>query len=129
MSRVVLAVALILVAAALILTRQTVRYQYFSVVGPSWNVKAATEGDVRRIDRWTGIPQVWVCRDVDTSRVAGVPPPPSRPPDAGNPESTEAVARTGRYYVALSMWRSAFPSVDAQNLHFTMPICGWEPVR
>lgn len=129
MSRVLLVVSLILVAAVLILMRQTVRYQYVSVVGPSWNVKAATEVGVRRIDRWTGTPQVWVCRDVDTSRVADVPLPPSRPPDAGNPESTEAVARTGQYYIALSMWRSAFPGVDAQNLHFTKPVCGWERAR
>ena len=129
MSRALLALSVILVAAALILMRQTVRYQYFSVAGPSWNVKAATEVGVRRIDRWTGTPQAWVCRDVDTSRVADVPPPPSRPPEAGNPESTEAVARTGQYYIALSIWRSAFPGVNAQNLHFTKPVCGWEPER
>ncbi len=129
MSRVLFAVSLILLAAALIVIGQTTRYQYYSVAGPSWNVRAATEVDARRIDRWTGAPQVWVCRDVDTTRLANVPPPPSRPPDSGNPESTEAVARTGQYYVALSMWRSAFPSVNAQNLHFTTPVCGWERAR
>jgi hypothetical protein len=129
MSRVLLAVSLVLLAAALILIGQATRYQYYSVVGPSWNAKADTEVDVRRIDRWAGTLQVWVCRDVDTNRVADVPPPPGRPPDFGSPQSAEAVARTGQYYVALSMWRSAFPSVDAQNLHFTKPVCRWEAAR
>lgn len=129
MSRVLFAVSLVLLAVAVILIGHATRYEYYSVVGPSWNMRAATEVDVRRVDRWTGAAQVWVCRDIDTSRLANVPPPPSRPPDFGNPESTDAVARTGQYYVALSMWRSAFPSVNAQNLHFTKPVCGWEPAR
>lgn len=129
MSRVLFAVSLVLLAAAAMAIGQSTRYQYYSVVGPSWNVRAATEVDVRRVDRWTGTPQVWVCRDVDTSHLASVPPPPNRPPDFGSPESTEAVARTGQYYVALSMWRSAFPGVNAQNLRFTKPVCGWETAR
>ena len=129
MSRVLLAVSFVLLAAALIVIGQATRYQYYSVVGPSWNAKAATEVEVRRVDRWSGTPQVWVCRDVDTNQVADVPPPPGRPPDFGSAQTTEAVARTGQYYVALSMWRSAFPGVNAQNLHFTKPVCGWEPAR
>jgi hypothetical protein len=129
MSRVLFAVSLLVLAVALILIGRATRYQYYSVAGPSWNVRAATEIDVRRIDRWTGAPEVWVCRDVDTTRLANVPLPPSRPPDFGNPENTEAVARTGQYYVALSMWRSAFPGVNAQNLHLTKPVCGWERAR
>jgi hypothetical protein len=128
MGRALLTVSLTVLAGVLILTGQAMRYQYFSVVGPGWNV-AATEVGVRRVDRWTGTPQEWVCRDVDTNRIADVPPPPSRPPDAGNPESTEAVARTGQYYIALSMWRSAFPSVNAQNLRVMKPVCAWEPDR
>lgn len=129
MSRILFVASIVVLAAAFILVGQATRYGYYSVVGPSWNVKAPTEVDVRRIDRWSGTPQVWACRDVDTGEVASVPPPPSRPPDFGSAQSTEAVARTGQYYVALSMWRSAFPGVNADNLHFTKPICQWEVAR
>lgn len=129
MSRVLFVVSILLLGAALIVTGQATRYEYYSVVGPSWNVKAATAVDIRRVDRWSGTPQVWVCRDVDTGEVASVPQPPSRPPDLGTTQSTEAVARTGQYYVALSMWRSAYPGVNAESLHFTKPVCQWETAR
>ena len=79
MSRALLTASFVLFAAALIVVAAENRYQYFSVVGPSWNGKAGAETDVRRIDRWTGAPQVWVCQDVDTNQVANVPPPPNRP--------------------------------------------------
>ena len=129
MSRILFALSILILAAALVVIGRATRYQYYSVVGPSWNTKITAEVDVRRVDHWTGTPQAWVCRDVDTSEIANVPPPPSRPADLGNPQSTDVVARTGQYYVALSMWRSAFPSVNAENLHVTKPACQWESMR
>lgn len=129
MSRVLLNASLILLAAGLIMTASVNRYQYFSVVGPAWSGKRDADTDYRRIDRWTGTLQAWVCQDVATAQVANVPSPPSKPSDFDSVENTDSVVRTGQYFIELSQWRTAYPRVDPENLHVTRPVCGWEAAR
>jgi hypothetical protein len=130
MSRAFLSASFILVAAALIVVVAENRYQYFSVVGPSWNGKAGAETDIRRIDRWTGAPQVWVCQDVDTNQVANVPPPPAEPSDLDNStERVDTVLKDGGYLLALKAWRGRHPDVNPQTMRVTRPRCGWEVAR
>jgi hypothetical protein len=106
------------------------RYQYFSVVGPSWNAMAGAETDFRRIDRWTGTPQVWVCQDVDTNQAAAVPPPPAEPSEVGAPAETLDVAlRNGGYLIALKAWRANHPNVNPQTMRVTRSHCAWEVAR
>lgn len=130
MSRVFLSAAFVLFAAALLVVAAEHRYQYFSVVGPSWNGKAAAETDLRRIDRWTGAPQVWVCQDVDTTQVANVPPPPAEPSDVGNStDRMDTALRDGGYLLALKAWRGRHPNVNPQTMRVTRPHCAWEVAR
>jgi hypothetical protein len=127
MTRVLLSVAILVLAAALLVVARVSRYQYFSVIGPSWSTRAATEAEVRRVDRWTGKPQVWVCQDIDTGQVANVPRPPTAP-DAGSAPvgDLDAAVRTGAYALALKRWRTTYPNVDPETLRVTKPQCGWE---
>jgi hypothetical protein len=130
LSRVFLSAALFLLAAALIMVAAVNRYQYFSVVGPSWSTMAGAETDFRRIDRWTGTPHVWLCQDVDTSQVASVPPPPAEPPEVGAPAETLDVAlRNGGYLIALKAWRARHPNVNPQTMRVTRSHCTWEVAR
>jgi hypothetical protein len=129
MSRVLWSVSFIFLAVAVLASARVHRYQYFSVVGPSWNDKTDTQTDFRRVDRLTGAVQVWVCQDVDTGQVANVPPPPSRPSDFDRAEDTDSMVQTGRYFIELSAWRTAYPRVDPQNLHITRPACRWNVAR
>jgi hypothetical protein len=130
LSRVLLSAALFVFAAALIMMAAAKRYQYFSVVGPSWSAMAGAETDTRRIDRWTGTPQVWLCQDVDTSQVARVPPPPAEPPEVGAPAETLDVAwRNGGYLIALKAWRARHPNVNPQTMRVTRAHCTWEVAR
>ena len=130
MGRIILSVSLILLAAASIMAGRVHRYQYFSVVGPSWDSKTGEETDFRRIDRWTGTPQVWVCDDVDTTQAANVPPPPIEPPDLGSAAATpDAALRNGGYLIALKAWRVSYPHVNPQTMRVTQPRCRWEVAR
>ena len=130
LGRVFLSAALLLLAAALIMMAAANRYQYFSVVGPSWSATVGAETDIRRIDRWTGTPQVWLCQDVDTSRVASVPPPPAELPEVGAPAETLDVAlMNGGYLLALKAWRARHPNVNPQTMRVTRSHCTWEVAR
>jgi hypothetical protein len=130
LGRVFLSAALILLAAGLIMAAAVNRYLYFSVVGPSWSTMMAAETDIRRIDRWTGTPQVWVCQDVDTNQVATVPPPPAEPADVGAPaEPLDVALRSGGYLIALKAWRASHPNVNPQTMRVTRSHCAWEVAR
>jgi hypothetical protein len=125
-----LSAALFLLAAGVIMAAAANRYQYFSVVGPSWDAMTGTETDFRRVDRWTGTPQVWVCQNVDTNQVAAVPPPPAEPTDGGVPAETLDVAlRNGGYLMALKAWRASHPNVNPQTMRVTRSHCAWEVAR
>jgi hypothetical protein len=124
MGRPFLAVCLLLLTGALIFIAGASRYEYFTVVGPSLSTKEYAEMVSRRVDRWTGKVQAWVCRDVDTAQVANVPTAP-KPSDYDNLENTDSVKMTGQYFVALNLWRKAFPHVNPENLHVTRSVCGW----
>lgn len=128
-SRTLLSTSLIALTSALVASAVVNRYQYFSVVGPSWNGKANAQTDFHRIDRWTGALQVWVCQDVDTKQVAQVPPPPRKPSEFDSPENADSMVQTGQYFIELSLWRTIFPHVDPQNLYVTKAVCGWEAAR
>jgi hypothetical protein len=128
MSRALLSAALIVLTSTLLVSAVVNRYQYFSVIGPSWNGKVGAQTDFHRIDRWTGVHQVWECQDVDTKQVAQVPPPPRKPSDFSQ-ENVDSVVQTGQYFIELSLWRTIFPHVDPQNLYVTKPVCGWETAR
>ncbi len=127
MSRVLLSVSLILLSVVLVMVAAANRYQYFSVVGPAWSGKTATEADVHRVDRWTGTPQVWTCEDVDTNQVASVPSPPVEPPDLGTSAgAVDAAAKNGAYLIALKGWRTTHPHVNPETMRVTEPHCNWE---
>ena len=129
MSRWVLGAVLILAAAGVIVVARVHRYQYLLIVGPSWH-GTGTETDTVRIDRWTGKPQVWVCHDVDTSRMANVPPPPTEPATLSTSDTTvDAAARRSAYRIALKQWRADHPNVNPDTLRVTRARCGWQPAR
>jgi hypothetical protein len=130
MSRVLLSASFILLSAALVMVAVANRYQYFSIVGPAWNGKTATETDPRRIDRWTGTPQVWTCEDVDTNRAASVPPPPAQPSDSGTSAgAVDAAAKNGAYLIALKGWHTRYPHVNPETMRVTKPHCNWDMAR
>lgn len=129
MGRVLLSVSLLLLTAGLIMVAAANRYQYVSVVGPSWSGKTV-ETDVRRIDRWMGTPEIWVCEDVDSSQVASAAVPPPQPPEFATPVGDiDAAATNAAYLIALRGWRSSHPHVNPETMRVTTPRCGWEVAR
>jgi hypothetical protein len=128
MRRPFLVVTLLLLTGALVFVVAANRYQYFTVAGPSLGTREYAQMISRRVDRWTGKVEVWACQDVDTAQVANVPPAP-KPSDYDNLENTDSVKVTGQYFVALNLWRKAFPHVNPENLHVTRSVCGWGPAQ
>jgi hypothetical protein len=128
-SRLLLSVSLILLSVALAGLAAANRYQYFSVAGPAWSGRTASETDIRRIDRWTGTPQLWTCEDVDTNRVASVPPPPDEPADGSSAGAVDAAAKNGAYLIALKAWRTSHPHVNPETMRVTTLRCHWEVAR
>jgi hypothetical protein len=104
------------------------RYQYFHVVGPASSTNLYAQGDFHRVDRSTGYLQAWVCTEVDTAQVARVPPPP-KPSDYDNQDTADSGKTTPEYFIALSLWRKAFPHVNPESLYVTKTVCGWESAQ
>jgi YjbE family integral membrane protein len=124
MKRALLVAVLALLVGNLIAVGRVYRYQYIPVVGAAPNTKIYAQTDYRRVDRWTGRIEAWVCAEVDTTQVANVPPAP-KPSDYDNQETPDPGKMTGEYFVVLNLWRKAFPHVNPDTLHVTETFCRW----
>ncbi len=118
-----LAFALVTLTWAAIATR----YKYYTL-------KVDSDTEVHRIDRWTGTPEVWSCRWVDTGRVADVLPPPVKPPEVSvEPLTNEAINARLKYIDELNRWAIEYnrwamehPNVNQENLHIMRTRCAWK---